>query len=310
MALVEVEGLVKFYGKKKALDNLSFAVDSRQIFGFVGPNGAGKTTTMKIMCGLLKADGGTVKIDGIDVAKKINKIKYLIGYMPDFFGVYDNLKVNEYLEFFALAYGIRGTKAQRLIDDLLELVRLTDKKYDFVDSLSRGMKQRLCLARCLIHNPLLLILDEPASGMDPQSRIEMKEILKNLKDMGKTIIISSHILPELSELCTHVGIINNGRMVAQGDINQITMLAHSTKRIKIRLVDSFDEAYMVFKEFPAVCDIQVIEGGYILGFDGDDNDLFLLIKILIDKGAKVCEVSIVEGSLEEAFMKVVQGIEN
>lgn len=261
MALVEVERLVKFYGKKKALDNLSFAVDSRQIFGFVGPNGAGKTTTMKIMCGLLRADGGIVKIDGIDVAKKTNKIKFLIGYMPDFFGVYDNLKVNEYLEFFALAYGIRGTKVQKLIDDLLELVRLTDKKYDFVDSLSRGMKQRLCLARCLIHNPLLLVLDEPASGMDPQSRIEMKEILKNLKDMGKTIIISSHILPELSELCTHVGIINGGRMVAQGDINQITLLAHGTKRIKIRFVDGFDEAYMVFKEFPSVCDIQVIEGG-------------------------------------------------
>ncbi|ADQ06256.1 ABC transporter related protein [Caldicellulosiruptor hydrothermalis 108] len=310
MPLLEIEGLTKFYGKKKAVDNLSFSVEEGQIFGFVGPNGAGKTTTMKIMCGLLRADGGCVKINGMDISKNLSKVKSLIGYMPDFFGVYDNLKVNEYLEFFAHAYRIKGTKAQKMIDDLLELVRLTDKKYDFVDSLSRGMKQRLCLARCLIHNPLLLVLDEPASGMDPQSRIEMKEILKNLKDMGKTIIISSHILPELSELCTHVGIINQGRMVAQGDIAQITMLAHGTKRIKVRFVEDFKEALTVFKEFPAVSNVQVIENGYILSFDGDDNDMFLLIKGLIDRGARVCEVGLVEGSLEEAFMKAIQAVEN
>ncbi|WP_039763680.1 ABC transporter ATP-binding protein [Caldicellulosiruptor sp. F32] len=310
MPLLEIEGLTKFYGKKKAVDNLSFSVEEGQIFGFVGPNGAGKTTTMKIMCGLLRADGGCVKINGMDISKNLSKVKALIGYMPDFFGVYDNLKVNEYLEFFAHAYRIKGTKAQKMIDDLLELVRLTDKKYDFVDSLSRGMKQRLCLARCLIHNPLLLVLDEPASGMDPQSRIEMKEILKNLKDMGKTIIISSHILPELSELCTHVGIINQGRMVAQGDIAQITMLAHGTKRIKVRFAEDFEEALTVFKEFPAVSNVQVIENGYILSFDGDDNDMFLLIKGLIDRGARVCEVGLVEGSLEEAFMKAIQEVEN
>jgi len=297
MPLLEIEGLTKFYGKKKAVDNLSFSVEEGQIFGFVGPNGAGKTTTMKIMCGLLRADGGCVKINGMDISKNLSKIKALVGYMPDFFGVYDNLKVNEYLEFFAHAYRIKGTKAQKMIDDLLELVRLTDKKYDFVDSLSR-------------HNPLLLVLDEPASGMDPQSRIEMKEILKNLKDMGKTIIISSHILPELSELCTHVGIINQGRMVAQGDIAQITMLAHGTKRIKVRFAEDFEEALTVFKEFPAVSNVQVIENGYILSFDGNDNDIFLLIKGLIDRGARVCEVGLVEGSLEEAFMKAIQAVEN
>lgn len=307
MSLVEVNNLVKFYSNKKALDDLSFFVDRGQIFGFVGPNGAGKTTTIKIICGLLGWDSGDVKIDGMDISKNIKAAKELLGYMPDFFGVYDNLKTYEYLEFFAATYGIKGNRVKQLIDDLLVLVRLEDKKDEFVDSLSRGMKQRLCLARCLIHNPTLLILDEPASGMDPQSRIEMKEILKNLKDMGKTIIISSHILPELAELCTHVGIINNGRMIVQGDIDYITSLASNIKRIKIRVVEGFEMVQTTFKENPSVSNVQIIEGGFVIGFEGDDMDVFLLLKSLIERGAKVCEVSPMQGSLEEAFMKAIQG---
>jgi ABC-type multidrug transport system, ATPase component len=197
-----IKDLEKSYGKFKALNKLNLDIKQGEIFGFIGPNGAGKSTTMKIVSGLLTPDDGEVYVDGIDAIKNNKKLKEKIGYMPDFFGVYDNLKAYEYLEFYGSIYGITGKEIKDLSMDLLELVNLENKYDAYVDGLSRGMKQRLCLARCLIHNPQLLILDEPASGMDPRARFEMKNILKNLKDMGKTIIVSSHILSELGEICT------------------------------------------------------------------------------------------------------------
>ena len=202
-----IKELEKKYGKFKALNNLNLEINEGEIFGFIGPNGAGKSTTMKIVSGLLLPDSGEVYVDEIDAIKNNKKLKEKIGYMPDFFGVYDNLKSYEYLEFYASIYGISGKDIKKLSMDLLELVNLENKYDSYVDGLSRGMKQRLCLARCLIHNPKLLILDEPASGMDPRARFEMKNILKNLKEMGKTILVSSHILSELGEICTNLGII-------------------------------------------------------------------------------------------------------
>ena len=210
--MLEIKNLVKKYGKFTAVNDLNLTVPESSIFGFVGPNGAGKTTTMKIMSGLLKATSGNVMIDGIDVTKKPRALKENIGYMPDFFGVYDDLKVMEYMDFYAGTYYIPYEQREELINNLLEIVDLSHKKEDYVDGLSRGMKQRLCLARSLIHDPKLLILDEPASGLDPRARVEMKEVLKQLQTMGKTIIISSHILPELAEMCTEVGIIDQGHI--------------------------------------------------------------------------------------------------
>ena len=209
----EIYELNKKYGKFTALDSLSMNITENSIFGFVGPNGAGKTTTMKIMAGLLKADSGSIFVNGEDILKNPKSIREKIGYMPDFFGVYDDLKVTEYMDFYAGMYYIPYADRPELIDNLLEIVDLSNKKDSYVDGLSRGMKQRLCLARSLIHDPDLLILDEPASGLDPRARVEMKEILKRLREMGKTIIISSHILPELAEMCSEVGIIDQGKLV-------------------------------------------------------------------------------------------------
>ena len=203
--MVDIEELTKRYGKFVALDHMNLHIDKGEIFGFVGPNGAGKTTTMRIMCGLLKATSGKVTIDGVDALGRPADVKRKIGYVPDFFGVYDNLKVMEYMDFYGSMYGMSKREVEKVADKYLELVAIQDKKDEFVDSLSRGMKQRLCVARALIHDPELLVLDEPSSGLDPRSRHDMKNILRDLKEMGKTIVISSHILPELSEMCTSIG---------------------------------------------------------------------------------------------------------
>ena len=191
--MVDIEELTKRYGKFVALDHMNLHIDKGEIFGFVGPNGAGKTTTMRIMCGLLKATSGKVTIDGVDALGRPADVKRKIGYVPDFFGVYDNLKVMEYMDFYGSMYGMSKREVEKVADKYLELVALQDKKDEFVDSLSRGMKQRLCVARALIHDPELLVLDEPSSGLDPRSRHDMKNILRDLKEMGKTIVISSHI---------------------------------------------------------------------------------------------------------------------
>lgn len=222
--MVDIEELTKRYGKFVALDHMNLHIDKGEIFGFVGPNGAGKTTTMRIMCGLLKATSGKVTIDGVDALGRPADVKRKIGYVPDFFGVYDNLKVMEYMDFYGSMYGMSKRKVEKVADKYLELVALQDKKDEFVDSLSRGMKQRLCVARALIHDPELLVLDEPSSGLDPRSRHDMKNILRDLKEMGKTIVISSHILPELSEMCTSIGVIDHGKIVASGSVDEIVMV--------------------------------------------------------------------------------------
>ena len=209
--MLVIKNLVKRYGKFTAVDSLNMEISEGHIFGFVGANGAGKTTTMRIVAGLLKPTSGNIAVDGMDIYNNPREVKRKIGYMPDFFGVYDNLKVDEYMDFYAGVYGVPYRERRQISDQLLELVDLIHKRDFYVDSLSRGMKQRLCLARSLIHDPKLLILDEPASGLDPRARVEMKNILRELKNMGKTILISSHILSELAELCTVIGIIDHGK---------------------------------------------------------------------------------------------------
>lgn len=307
--MLAIKNLNKRYGRFQAVTDLNFEVAEGEIFGFVGPNGAGKTTTMKIMCGLLKATSGEITLDGVDVIANSKRIKEKIGYMPDFFGVYDDLKVSEYLEFYASIYNIKGQARKKITDDLLELVDLSHKREAYVDSLSRGMKQRLCLARSLVHNPRILVLDEPASGMDPRARVEMKEILKNLKDMGKTIIISSHILPELAELCTSIGIIDKGRMVISGSVDEIMQQVYSKKVVKLKVKDRLDDAVMILKEYPFVDKLVTGEDTIQAGFEGGDEEMSRVLSALVNRGIPVVSFAQLNGNLEDVFMKVTKGDE-
>ena len=302
--MLEIKNLCKNYGKFTAVDNLNLHIPKGEIFGFVGPNGAGKTTTMKIVAGLLEATSGEVYVNGIDALKSSGKIKSNIGYMPDFFGVYDNLKVSEYLDFYASIYDIKGKECEKISNDLLELVDLSDKKGAYVDSLSRGMKQRLCLARSLVHNPDLLILDEPASGMDPRARIEMKEVLRTLREMGKTILVSSHILPELAELCTSIGIIERGKMVISGKVEEIMLKVYKNKTIRIKVCNKLEDAVVVLKEYPNIDRITADNNIIEATFDGSDEEMSKLLYALISNEIPVVSFTQLDGNLEDVFMKV------
>lgn len=301
-----IKELEKTYGKFKALNSLNLEINEGEIFGFIGPNGAGKSTTMKIVSGLLLPDSGEVYVDEIDAIKNNKKLKEKIGYMPDFFGVYDNLKSYEYLEFYASIYGIIGKDMKKLSMDLLELVNLEDKYDSYVDGLSRGMKQRLCLARCLIHNPKLLILDEPASGMDPRARFEMKNILKNLKDMGKTILVSSHILSELGEICTNLGIIENGQMIFQGTVEEIMDKISGSHPVVIAVLNKQEDAVKILKENMNIGNININENKITAAFNGDDNECSELLKMLVMQNIPVASFNREASTLEDIFIKITE----
>ena len=306
----EIYELNKKYGKFTALDSLSMNITENSIFGFVGPNGAGKTTTMKIMAGLLKADSGSIFVNGEDILKNPKSIREKIGYMPDFFGVYDDLKVTEYMDFYAGMYYIPYADRPELIDNLLEIVDLSNKKDSYVDGLSRGMKQRLCLARSLIHDPDLLILDEPASGLDPRARVEMKEILKRLREMGKTIIISSHILPELAEMCSEIGIIDQGKLVTQGTVNDIMNRLQKKRVVRIKTSSAVEQLIRILKEQASVKDITENADNIEFVFEGKNDDLTSILRNVIMNGIPIYSFSENEGNLEEIFMTVTGGEEN
>ena len=304
--MLKIKELNKSYGKFKALDNLNLEIEKGELFGFVGPNGAGKTTTMRIVSGLLSADSGEVQVDGIDALKNPQKIKEKIGYMPDFFGVYDNLKALEYMEFYASIYGITGREATKLCYELMELVNLSDKADSYVDGLSRGMKQRLCLARSLVHNPELLILDEPASGLDPRARFEMKEILRNLSSMGKTIIISSHILPELAEMCSSIGIIEHGSMVIKGQVGEIMRKMTTSNPLVMEVVEGQEQAVRILKENPLVENISIRENSISMGFKGERKEEAELLASLIRGNVLISSFVREEGNLEALFMQLTE----
>ncbi len=305
--MLDIRNLTKRYGKFVALNNLNLHIDKGEIFGFVGPNGAGKTTTMRITCGLLQATSGSVFVDGIDALNKPQKIKKKVGYVPDFFGVYDNFKVMEYMEFYGSMYGIGYNEVITTSRGLLDLVNLSDKEDVYVDSLSRGMKQRLCLARALIHNPELLILDEPASGLDPRARFEMKEILKNLGSMGKTIIISSHILPELAEMCTSVGVMERGRLIVNGKVDEIIKSRSNNQPIIIEIIGNLEQGINILKENPLVSKISIREGDIAVFFDGDEEQGYELLKELINRDIRVSKFNREKGDLESLFLDLTSG---
>lgn len=304
--MLQINGLKKYYGDFKALDGLDFNIDQGQLFGFVGPNGAGKTTTMKIIAGLLKADAGEIKLDGIDILKDLKYLKQSIGYMPDFFGVYDNLKVVEYMEFFASTYGIDRSTTKKRIDELLDLVGLMDKRKEYVDGLSRGMKQRLCLARTMVHEPKLLILDEPASGMEPRARLEMQEILKILVESGTTILISSHILTELAEMCTNIGIIEKGKMLITGTIDEVTSMQWMARPIIMKLAEGTQIAVKLLKSNTLVSNIAIKEKNISFMFNGSEENEADLLTGLITAGVRVSEFKRVESNLETIFLQLTK----
>ena len=307
--MLKIQDLKKSFGKVKALDGLNLEIKDGEFFGFVGPNGSGKTTTMKIISGLLNADFGSVILDGVDALREPEALKRKIGYMPDFFGVYDNLKVKEYMTFYASIYGIDGAKAKKISMELLDLVDLLDKSDSYVDSLSRGMKQRLCLARTLIHDPKFLILDEPASGLDPRARYEMKNILKEIKDRGKTILISSHILPEIAEMCANLGIIESGRMVVSGTVDEILMAKGAFAPIHIKILGESAPAIKVLKSNYLVQSITIKGNEITVLFNGNDEKATGLLADLVSGGVRVASFSRQVGNLESLFMNLTQKVD-
>ena len=318
--MLTLDRLTKKYGDFTALDGLSLEIADGQLHGFVGPNGAGKTTTMRILATLLKPTSGTASVDGTDVLKNAAEARKKIGYMPDFFGVYDSLKCWEYLDFYGRCYHLPSAERKQMTDRLLDLVQLTDKREAFVDSLSRGMKQRLCLARSLIHDPSLLILDEPASGMDPRARADMKTILRTLREMGKTVLISSHILPELSEMCDSLTILDHGKLVFSGSVDALSEKMNGNAPVEIRLQEGCGEeaverAVVCLKELPFVKEIRQ-DGTRTLRprMEKAQNDnpseqearQARILQQLITRGVPVCDFHRAPMNLEKVFMEVTE----
>ena len=309
--MLELEGLTRYYGSFLALDHLSITVGDGELHGFVGPNGAGKTTTLKILGTLLRPSEGTATLNGVEIGRHPRQIRRMMGYMPDFFGVYDRLKSWEYLDFYARCYGTPPRERSRVVGSLLELVSLSDKRDAYVDVLSRGMKQRLCLARALIHDPSLLILDEPASGMDPRARADMKGILRTLKDMGKTVLVSSHILPELSEMCDSLTIIDHGRRVFSGSVEELGSHMSGRAPIRLRLLpqegSTPEEAAELLRQVPGVTGISQDEPHLLnIAFDGDDRQAAEALKALVERALPVVDFYRPPVNLEKVFMEVTQ----
>lgn len=306
--MIEIKKLSKHYGDLAALVNLDLVIEQGDIFGFIGPNGAGKTTTMRILATLLEPTRGEAFIDGMNIAKKGKAVRRQVGYMPDFMGVYDDLKVFEYLEFFAAAFGIPRKKRKAIVEGVLELTDLQSKAAAAVDSLSRGMQQRLGLARVLIHDPKVLILDEPASGLDPRARIEIRELLRELKKMGKTIMISSHILSELEEICDHIGIIEQGRLVFSGTMDEIRERMNIQSRVRIRVADKIETAAELLSALPQIQNVQ-IEDSHIAVTMGDSAaPAGIIARTLVGGDIDVIAIEPEQLKLDDAFLQLTKGI--
>ncbi len=308
--MLETQGLSKQFRNVTAVWNLSLQLEEGDIFGFIGPNGAGKTTTIKMLATLLKPTAGTAYIDGHDIRTQQEEVRGLMGYMPDFFGVYDDVKVWEYLDFFAAAYRIERSRRPQIIEDVLALTDLGGKRDAYVEELSRGMKQRLCLAKTLVHDPKLLLLDEPASGLDPRARIEIRELLKELRSMGKTIFISSHILAELSDFCNKIGIIENGQLVVSGDVQEILQQISGHITIVIKVVSDAERAREVLAPIPHVGNVRVVEqdNTLLVEYVGERDQISELLQRLVGAGLSVTSFSEEEADLEDIFMKMTRGI--
>ena len=305
--MIEIKGFTKRYDDNVAVRNLSLAIEQGDIYGFIGPNGAGKTTTLRFLATLLKPTTGSAKICGHNVRKQPDKVKRCMGFMPDHFGVYDGMRVWEFLDFFALAYGIPARKRRGIVDDVLVLLDLHAKRDDLVNGLSRGMTQRLGLAKTLIHDPPVLILDEPASGMDPRARIEIRELLKELRSMGKTILISSHILSELAGCCNKIGIIERGKLVAHGPVADILATVQKNRILKITVTADPAAARALLAKNPHVSNILVAGNLLTCGFGGTADDIVSLHLSLVQNGVRLLWFGEEQADLEDVFLEVTRG---
>lgn len=303
---VQTFGLTRTYGAMTALSDLNLTVNQGDLFGFIGSNGAGKTTTLRILATFLTPSAGRAEILGHDVVRDADSVRHVIGYMPDFFGVYKDMEVTEYLDFFGACYRIPSGKREKTVSDVLELVGLSEKKGALIGALSRGMQQRLGLARVLIHDPKLLLLDEPASGLDPRARIEMMAILEELQRMGKTIIISSHILSELQTLCDRVAIIEKGQLIYSGPVQGVRdQMAGRVFWVKVR--EGMERAEELLKSHPEVTEIEFVEEQLKVTLKDHESDATFIATILVHDGLKLVGLREDELGLEEVFMRVTRG---
>ena len=315
-AIIETKNLTKRYSQLVAVEALSLSVEQGAIYGFVGPNGAGKTTTMRMLTTLLQPTSGDAWVAGASVTRDPRGVRRAIGYMPDFFGVYDDMKVWEYLDFFAACYELPQATRRVLIDQLLELVDLTHRRDDMVDTLSRGMKQRLCLARTLAHDPQILILDEPASGLDPRARIEIRELLLELSRLGKTVFFSTHILADVAEICTQVGIVEAGRLVAEGSLDEMQRRLAPHRRLHVALLGQLEQARLALTGREGVIAVRDQEPAAAQGvppvldvdFSGDDAAVSRLLQDLVGRGLPVLRFTESLYDLEDVFMQATKGI--
>ncbi|MFL5712938.1 MAG: ABC transporter ATP-binding protein [Chloroflexota bacterium] len=310
-AIVRTNGLIKRYDRTVAVAGIDLDIAEGEIFGLVGPNGAGKTTTLRMLATLLLPSAGQAEIAGWSVTRNPDEVRRVLGFMPDAFGVYDDMKVWEYLDFFARCYGLEPAARRRMIGDLLDLVDLGERRDAYVQTLSRGMQQRLCLAHALVHDPKVLLLDEPASGLDPRARVELRELLRELRSMGKTIVISSHILPELEELCTSVAIVDHGQVLAQGRVSDIEKRLRFGAVLHVRLLG--DEAGLAaardrLAADPDVASATILADGTIeVGFRGDDAGAARLLADTVAAGLPVVSFARAASDLEELFLQVTAG---
>ncbi|MBN2475093.1 MAG: ABC transporter ATP-binding protein [Pirellulales bacterium] len=305
--MIELINFTKRYGDLLAVDDLNLKIEAGEMFGFIGPNGAGKSTTIRFLATLLKATGGDGIVNGHQVTKDPLAVRRSVGYMPDAFGVYDGMKVWEFLDFFAVAYQIRRARRKQVISDVLDLLDLTGKRDDFVNSLSRGMKQRLCLAKTLVHDPPVLILDEPASGLDPRARIEVKALLKELRRMGKTILISSHILTELADCCTSIGIIERGKLLMHGPIEEVYRRIRRNRIVQIKFLENVEAGISIVRSQPETRDVQVDGRRVTVEMAAEDEQVAALMEKLLVSGVRMQSFAEKEPTLEDVFMLVTKG---
>jgi ABC-2 type transport system ATP-binding protein len=306
--MIETHDLTKMYGDLYALNRLNLTLQQGDVYGFIGPNGAGKTTTMRILATLLNPSWGEATVCGYSIYNGAKEIRRVIGYMPDFFGVYDDMKVIEYLEFFASAYRIKGAARKKICEEVLELVDLTYKRDALVTSLSRGMTQRLGLARTLLHDPQVLLLDEPASGLDPRARIEMRALLKELRTMGKTILVSSHILPELADICNKIGIIEQGCLLVNGEVTDVMKQVRTDVVLNIAVAERMTDASTMLENQPEVESVQEKNGVLVVKLNEGINQYSFLAGRLIEQGYDLTLFKEDEINLETAFMHLTKGI--
>ena len=305
--MIELINFTKRFGDLVAVDKLSLKIEPGEMFGFIGPNGAGKSTTIRFLTTLLKATAGEGIVNGFSVTRQPLEVRRNVGYMPDSFGVYDGMKVWEFLDFFAVAYQIARSRRKQVIGDVLELLELTVKRNDYVNSLSRGMKQRLCLAKTLVHDPPVLILDEPASGLDPRARIEVKALLKELRKMGKTILISSHILTELADCCTSIGIIERGNLLMHGPIDEVYRRIHRNRIVQIKFLENQAAGISIIRSLPETRDVQVDGSRATVELAASETQVATLMERLVAEGVRMHSFAEKDPTLEDVFMLVTKG---